>query len=237
MLCLLLEGGFREVYPGGSWEEAAPAVVYRPPTASHADRFSERGARCLVIELGSTWLAEAGAAGVPLPERITCTGNGRAGVAKRLARSWAFDDGLASIALEGLILYILEDLARIEAKPRGGPPRWLGVAEEFIRERFAEPLTLNRIAKVAGVHPVTVARGFRGYHGCTVGEYIRAVRVTEAADRLVASKESLSRIALDSGFYDQSHLTNTLRVCLGLAPGQLRAASLRRAERAPSRTR
>ena len=43
---------------------------------------------------------------------------------------------------------------------------------------------LSELAKAVGVHPVTLARGFRKAYGCSVGAYLRWLRVARAARAL-----------------------------------------------------
>jgi AraC family transcriptional regulator len=75
-----------------------------------------------------------------------------------------------------------------------------------------------------GVHPVTLARAFRRAFGCTVGEYVRRLRIERAARQLADSDLSLAEIALGAGFSDQSHFSNLFRRHTGLSPFQFRRA-------------
>jgi AraC family transcriptional regulator len=84
------------------------------------------------------------------------------------------------------------------------------------------------VALDAGVHPVSLARAFRHHYGCTVGEYIRRLRIRYACDRLLGSDDSLVEIAYAAGFSHQAHLSRTFKRTLGLSPSQFRR--LRRAD-------
>jgi len=78
------------------------------------------------------------------------------------------------------------------------------------------------VAGAAGVHPVYLGHVFRQEFGETVGEYLNRIRVRAAAERLANSTLPLSAIALDFGFYDQSHFTRVFRQFTGATPGAFR---------------
>ncbi len=85
-----------------------------------------------------------------------------------------------------------------------------------------------RIAERAGVHPVHpvhpvhFAVVFRRFHGCSLGEYARRRRLTAARAKLADRQLSLSQVAYESGFADQSHLSRTFKRYTGMTPRQYR---------------
>jgi AraC-like DNA-binding protein len=81
------------------------------------------------------------------------------------------------------------------------------------------------LAKECGVSEVHLARAFRHFHGITVGEYIRNLRIAEAKRDLASSAESITDIAQRLGFFDQSHFTRAFKAATGLAPIRFRAAT------------
>jgi AraC family transcriptional regulator len=103
-------------------------------------------------------------------------------------------------------------------------PIWLGNADETIRAHFTEPLALAEIAKRVKVHPVHLAREYRRYFNCTIGEQIRRLRVEYACEQLTTTDLSLADIALASGFSDQSHFSVRFKQQIGTAPSHYRQA-------------
>jgi AraC-like DNA-binding protein len=63
---------------------------------------------------------------------------------------------------------------------------------------------------------------FRRNQGCTVGEYVRRLRLDFAVDALVNPHSSLAEVASAAGFADQSHLTRTFRSYFGVTPSEYR---------------
>jgi two-component system response regulator YesN len=58
-----------------------------------------------------------------------------------------------------------------------------------------------------------------------VGEYVRRLRVGQACRRLAHSNASLSEIAFEAGFSDQSQFCRVFKRVTGLTPGTFRAGT------------
>jgi AraC family transcriptional regulator len=92
-----------------------------------------------------------------------------------------------------------------------------------LRARFRESVGLRHVAREAGVHPVYLARVFRRRHGCSVGEYLRVLRLVEAG-RLVLEGAALAQAAHEAGFADQAHFSRCFSGAFGFTPKGLRPA-------------
>ena len=79
------------------------------------------------------------------------------------------------------------------------------------------------MARRAGVHAVHLSRAFRSHFGCTVGDYIRQLRVEHARKQMTHTSTPLVDIAADAGFSDQAHFTRIFKRLTGMTPGQYRA--------------
>jgi AraC family transcriptional regulator len=146
-------------------------------------------------------------------------------IAKRLYNEFRSIDNFSSLVIEGLALELIAESSRRAAKAiEQAPPRWLKNVRELLHEKFLEPLTLNYIADSVGVHPAHLSRVFRRYYRCTVGEYVRRLRIDYSCQRLSSSNASLSEIASDAGFFDQSHFARTFKLLVGTTPKRYRIA-------------
>jgi AraC family transcriptional regulator len=96
-------------------------------------------------------------------------------------------------------------------------------ARELLHDRFLETLSLSEIAGHAGVHPVHLARTFRKYYRCSIGEYQRRLRVEHASRQIINSSRSLAAVAVDAGFADQAHFCRVFKNYTGLTPSKFRA--------------
>jgi AraC family transcriptional regulator len=122
-------------------------------------------------------------------------------------------DVTAPLAIEGLLLELVAAASRLRDQNGGksGRPRWLEEARDRIHAELGSRPSLGGLAQSVGVHPVTLARAFRQAFGCTVGEYVRNLRIERAALQLSQTQLSLAEIALAAGFSDQSHFSNMFR--------------------------
>ena len=222
-LCLAVRGAFRE-YSRGRAVTCYPSTLKVTPAGEpHRNRFDLGDTRGLLVEVTSVPLP----AGRPfvrvLDERLHCEGGAAVAVALRVYEEFTRPDAVTPLAVEGLLLELLVALAR-GGQPAGEPrARWLADARELLHAEFRDAPTLRTVAASVGVHPVTLARAFRATYGCTMGDYVRRLRVDFAARALRATDRPISEIALESGFADQSHFSNVFRRQLGIAPGRFRA--------------
>jgi AraC family transcriptional regulator len=63
---------------------------------------------------------------------------------------------------------------------------------------------------------------FRQFERCTVGDYIREVRIDYARKQMLATNEPLVEIALAAGFADQTHFTRSFKRITGMTPTEFR---------------
>lgn len=106
---------------------------------------------------------------------------------------------------------------------RDGSP-WIADIVDYLNDCPFESFRLSEIANHVGKHPAHVARTFRRAIGCTIGTYLRHVRVSRACVLLATSNRPVVEIAADSGFTDESHLTRCMRAIFGTSPGRYRKA-------------
>jgi AraC family transcriptional regulator len=129
------------------------------------------------------------------------------------------------LAIEALALEIaVETSRRKKIAAERQPPVWLQKVSDLLNDRFAESLSLTNIAAAVDVHPVHLARTFRQFHNCTVGEYLRRVRIEFACRKMLQSDSTLVEIALAAGFSDQSQFCHTFKRAIGMTPAEFRSA-------------
>jgi AraC family transcriptional regulator len=97
---------------------------------------------------------------------------------------------------------------------------------DVVHSYYHERLTLEQLASIAAVHPVHLAQSFRLAYSCSIGEYIRKLRVTRAARQLAHTDQPLAEIAIACGFYDQSHFHRVFKKHVKMTPAQYRKRHL-----------
>jgi AraC family transcriptional regulator len=227
--CLVLRGSYTERYGKISRTYSPGTVVFHPQGETHSDEFHEAGGHIFSVTLAPRWL-ERVEQGSRVLARTDHLQGGRAGwIARRLYCEFLNPDDLSRLAVEGLALEILVEASRhARASGDAAPPRWLRQVIELLHDRFAERLSLEQIALAAGVHPLHLARVFRRHYRCTVGEYIRKLRLEFVCREIASSDAPLVEIALAAGFSDQSHFSKSFRSLIGMTPSRFRRISRER---------
>jgi AraC family transcriptional regulator len=220
-LFLLLAGDHRDHTRHEAFDQPAFSLVYHPTTRPHAGELGPRGMHGLNIEYEPAWLEQHGLREDDLGG-YRPLGSTRMRLAALRFLASAFQAGPhAESDLQTQGLEMLEPLVTRPGRPAAGPaPRWLQVAEDFLHEHFRDSVSLRDAAREADVHPVYLARIFRRQHGCSVSEYLRALRLAEAG-RLILAGAPLIDAAYTAGFADQAHFSRSFSRELGLSPKSL----------------
>ena len=219
----LIEGGYTERCNNRSQQCGASTLFFQPQGHEHAYACDNVASRCLTIEIGATWMDRLREYSVVLNDPNRFRDGVLSWLVTRLYKEFQAMDGSSPLVVESIALEMaVEASRRISKRSERNPPKWLTRAEDMIRTHFAEPLSLKYIAQSASIHPVHLARVFRQHRGCTVGEYVRKLRIDFACQQLARSDSSLLEIALSAGFFDQSQFSRTFKQAIGLTPLQYR---------------
>ncbi|MGP2657336.1 AraC family transcriptional regulator [Malaciobacter sp. WC5094] len=89
--------------------------------------------------------------------------------------------------------------------------------KEYIEKNIASKLTLSKIAKELGYSPYHIIRVCNHDFGLSANAYIVNKRV-HRAKKLISQGVEISKVALEVGFYDQSHLTNVFKKVFAITP-------------------
>jgi AraC family transcriptional regulator len=73
--------------------------------------------------------------------------------------------------------------------------------------------------------PNRFGRVFKETFSCTPHQYIILQRIERAKSLMLMSKDTLSQIAMECGFVNQSHLSNLFRKTVGVSPSRWRHTS------------
>ncbi len=225
----VLQGNFSETCGRRARECGPLTLLYRPAGEVHANRFSIAGGQCLNVELEPAWLARVRRYSARLPvldDSAEWRGGWAGWLGVRLGREFRQFDEVSPLAIEACLLEIVAAALRERAQPVAAQvPRWLVRSEEFLRAHYVESLAVTQVADAVGVHPAHLARVFRAHFGCTIGDYLRQLRIDSASRKLAETECALSEIATAAGFYDQAHFTRTFKRLTGLTPAEFRAST------------
>jgi AraC family transcriptional regulator len=220
---LMLAGEYRETAGFRQLGYQPFSCVYHPPGMDHRDEIGKAGVTLLTLEFKPELFGalDSAFAATHLRSIVDLSGAQPAWDLMDLYRRITARQG-NQLDLESRAVALAHSIVRRSARvPRD--LQSLRRACEYVHAHFGENLTLARVARAAGIHPVYLGQVFRQEFGATLGEYLNRIRVRAAAESLANSDLPLSTIALDFGFYDQSHFTRIFRQFTGATPAVFRA--------------
>lgn len=142
--------------------------------------------------------------------------------------------GLPDVPWAELGVHLAADAIGLAAHPSSHsgafPPNTEARVTRAIRRidrRPDDPLTLETLAREAGLSPYHFLRTFERVTGVTPHQYVRRARLREAARRLITESGTVLEIALDCGFGDVSNFNRAFRTEFGRSPLAFRRNRLR----------
>jgi AraC family transcriptional regulator len=95
----------------------------------------------------------------------------------------------------------------------------------YIESHLAEPLTLDDVAGVAGVSRFHLVRAFAAATGHSVMRYVRARRLSKAAQQLAAGAPDILSLALEADYSSHEAFTRAFRDHFGVTPESVRGSA------------
>ena len=91
----------------------------------------------------------------------------------------------------------------------------------YIQDHLYETLSLSELAKRGGFSRYYFARRFKAATGVSPKQYVLARRLEQAHSLLCQGGLTVSEVAHQTGFTDQSHLVRYFKKCWGVTPRAL----------------
>lgn len=124
------------------------------------------------------------------------------------------NDEFTAYSTEMLLFNLIDEKNSIMTKR----PNWINKVHQMLNDNWNREISLNDLAITANVHPKSVSRHFSKYFACTLGEYRRQLKIAKAISLIKTSKLSLTEIAHECNFADQSHFIRTFKEMTGFLP-------------------
>jgi AraC family transcriptional regulator len=124
-------------------------------------------------------------------------------------------------ALAACLLKRYGQACGLSSAPGKLSPRAWKQLRQFVEEHLGADISLEDMAQIARLSPYHFSRCFKETAGTSPHQYLIARRVQRAQELLTDSNLSLSDVARQSGFADQSHLSRHMKRLLGVTPKSL----------------
>jgi AraC-like DNA-binding protein len=122
---------------------------------------------------------------------------------------------------EALVVQILRGVGN-HTEPASGDRR-VDAAIERIETGYAEALSVDDLARAAGMSRYHFSRAFRARTGSSPYRYLVRTRVRRAAELLRRGRRSVTEAALEVGFADLGRFSKAFQRELGVMPSDYRA--------------
>lgn len=106
-------------------------------------------------------------------------------------------------------------------QPPGSP---LARVQAHVQAHLGEPLSVARLAEIAGISERSLARLFTTELGVTPHDFVESVRIDQARHVLEGTDRALKIIAYDCGFGGAEQMRTVFQRRLGISPGAYRAS-------------
>jgi AraC family transcriptional regulator len=219
---LVLRGGFIDRSTDLTRVCEPSTLAFLPAHEQHTVDAGDSGATALIVDMEPSWLRRAATEAAIIETAAVFQGGLITHLAQRLYGEFRLRDEVSRLMIDSLTLGLVAEASLCDAREDALHPQWLTTARDLVRAGFAKRVTLGELAHACGVHPVHLARSFKQHYGCTIGDYIRELRLEFVCRRMRLSNASLAEIALSAGFADQSHLTRLFKRQMGLTPSEYR---------------
>jgi AraC-like DNA-binding protein len=95
-------------------------------------------------------------------------------------------------------------------------------AARYIAEHYNLAITLDSLAREAGLTPTYFSKKFRSTTGMGMKEYLSYTRLKHAAMELLSTRRTITEIALDSGFSNSNYFKDAFKKMYGVSPRNYR---------------
>lgn len=98
-------------------------------------------------------------------------------------------------------------------------------ARNILCQRYMEPPTIYKLARMVAMNEYTLKQGFRLAFGKSIHEFARSVRMEHARDLLEDRSMSIGQVAAMVGYANASHFARAFRNEFGINPKKFRIGS------------
>lgn len=136
-------------------------------------------------------------------------------IAVKILKEINISDDYSPTTLETLCLDLTGMSNRIQSNIK---PTWVKVLKQLLDDNWQNKYSLTELSEISGVHPITISKNFRKYFFCSLGEYVRKIKIRKSIPLIKNSELSLTEIAYTCGFADQSHFIRNFKAYTGYLP-------------------
>ncbi|WP_019503149.1 AraC family transcriptional regulator [Pseudanabaena sp. PCC 6802] len=133
-----------------------------------------------------------------------------------------YADSMATALSAHLLRHYSTRNHRFREYDDGMPKQKLRQAIEYIQRHLGEDISLSEIAYELNISQYYFCRLFKQSTGVSPHQYLIRQRVERAKQLLKQPERTITAVAMECGFANQSHFAKCFRACTGMNPNQFR---------------
>jgi AraC family transcriptional regulator len=188
----------------------------------HYDKNFSSDASFFHIELENKWFAHHDIKPSTIEGSLELISPSLTSLFRQAYHEFRLNDQVTHLAIDGLLLQGMAEMSRVRSVEKSKSPAWVKRVKEILNDITDNRITLAFLAEHAGLHPVYLSKEFPRYFNESFGNYVRSIRLNKAAQRLMHSSDSISQIAYQFGFSDESHFIRCFKAKYSLTPSTFR---------------
>ncbi len=136
---------------------------------------------------------------------------------------WFYTTKLPLLSRDGRSVGVMGVIQKFDrSHPRIFEDKKLATIINYLNENYLETIHPSQLSKISGMSARKLQRMFKSKLNTTPRDMLMKLRVLKACDALRLTDLSLSAIAVDCGFYDQSSFSRHFKKHIGMTPRQYR---------------
>tara|TARA_R110000868_G_scaffold142045_2_gene359118 strand:+ start:528 stop:1337 length:810 start_codon:yes stop_codon:yes gene_type:complete len=213
----VIEGNKKEIY-----NCSAGSLLFHNWQEPHYNIKPEGFTRGFHIEIEKEWFDDLEFNANNLEGSINIANSDLKFLMYKIFRETKVDDTTSTLSIQTLLLETLGKMLLDKQTNANKKPSWVSEINMILNDQFTDALSLDYLSKTVNIHPVHLSRDFSKYFHSSFGAYIRKLKVEKSLRLISHKKLSLTTIALDCGFADQSHFTRCFKEINGINPSEYR---------------
>ena len=189
--------------------------MYRPAHYQHKNQFITNKTKCLNIEFSPEWFENHDINSKKVKHQIKDIQNYP--FVLHLLRDFLQHREIEFF--EELLVQLISSEEK-EFSPLRKP--WLGKLVRILDNEIGKTHSLKTLSERICIHPNYMSRVFKEHFGVTIGQYQMDNKLKSATKKLFIERNTIAQIALDCGFFDESHFIKTFKARHKITPHQFR---------------
>lgn len=128
----------------------------------------------------------------------------------RIYHEFLLADTYSDVSIELLLMQVCDLLSNVKRADKIDNPEWVSNLKELLHYDTT-PLNLAYLSKTLNVHPVHLSRAAPKYLAMGLGAYMRLQKLKRTIPLLLDPSRTLTEIAYQVGFSDQSHFSRVFK--------------------------